>query len=75
MRLRFEKENPQFWEYKRFRKQCMRVYQLRSRKDHRRVDLISDALLFGRLWYDGPSTMDNAIGYAKFSSRSHLLME
>jgi hypothetical protein len=29
-------------------------------------DLISDALPFGRLWYGEP----NAIGYAKFYSRS-----
>ena len=28
----------------------------------------SDALPFGRLWYDTP---DNAIGYAMHSSRSH----
>jgi hypothetical protein len=39
-----------------------------QRKDHRGVDLISDALPFGRLWYDTP---DNAIGYAMHSSRSH----
>src|SRR5215471_3154256 len=32
------------------------------------VDLISDALPFGRLWYD---TLENAIGYAIHSSRSH----
>ena len=32
------------------------------------VDLISDALPFGRLWYDTP---DNAIGYAMHFSRSH----
>jgi hypothetical protein len=32
------------------------------------VDLISDVLPFGRLWYDTP---DNAIGYAMHSSRSH----
>ena len=44
------------------------VYELRPRKDHRGVDLISDALPFGRLWYDSP---DNAIGYAMHSSRSH----
>jgi len=25
-----------------------------SQSIHRGVDLISDALLFGRLWYDGP---------------------
>jgi len=28
------------------------VYEIRSRKDKRGVDLISDALPFGRLWYD-----------------------
>jgi hypothetical protein len=26
------------------------TYEVRSRKDHRGVDLISDALPFGRLW-------------------------
>jgi hypothetical protein len=40
-------------------------------KDKRGVDLISDALPFGRLWYDGPNTISNAIGYAKHHSRSH----
>jgi hypothetical protein len=38
----------------------MHVYEVRPRNDHRGVDLISDALPFGRLWYDGP----NAISYA-----------
>ena len=33
----------------------MHVYEVRPRKDHRGVDLISDALPFGRLWYDGPN--------------------
>ena len=32
------------------------------------VDPISDVLSFGRRWYD---TLDNAIGYAMHSSRSH----
>jgi len=41
---------------------------VRPRKDKRGVHLISDALPFGRLWYDTP---DNAIGYAMHSSRSH----
>ena len=27
------------------------VYEVRPRRDYRRVDLISDALPFGRLWY------------------------
>jgi hypothetical protein len=39
--------------------------------DHRGVDLISDALPFGRLWYGEPDAISNAIGYAKFRSRSH----
>jgi hypothetical protein len=43
-------------------------YEVRPRKDRRGFDLISDALPFGRLWYTAP---DNAIGYAKFYSRSH----
>ena len=38
-------------------------------RDHRRVDLISDALPFGRLWYSEPNAISNAIGYAKFRSR------
>jgi len=29
-------------------------FEIRPRKDHRGVDLISDALPFGRLWYDTP---------------------
>ena len=44
---------------------------MRPRKDHRGVDLISDALPFGRLWYGEPNEVSNAIDYAKFRSRSH----
>ena len=47
------------------------VYEVRPRKDKRGVDLISDALPFGRLWYDGPNAASNAIGYASHYSRSH----
>jgi len=43
-------------------------YQVRARKDKRGVDLISDALAFGRLWYTKP---DDAVDYAKCFSRSH----
>jgi hypothetical protein len=39
-------------------------------QSHRGVDLISDALPFGRLWYAEPNAVSNAIGYAKFRSRS-----
>jgi hypothetical protein len=46
-------------------------YEIRPRKDHRGVDLISDALPFGRLWYGEPNAISNAIGYAKHRSRSH----
>jgi len=49
----------------------MHVYEVRPRKDHRGVDLISDALPFGRLWYGAPNAVANAIGYAMHSSRSH----
>ena len=46
------------------------VYEVRPRKDKRGVDLISDALPFGRLWYGEPNAVSNAIGYAKHRSRS-----
>ena len=32
---------------------------------------MSDALPFGRRWYDGPKVVANAIGYAEHRSRSH----
>jgi hypothetical protein len=45
-------------------------YEIRPRKDHRGVDLISDALAFGRLWYGEPNAVTNATGYAMHDSRS-----
>ena len=47
------------------------VYEIRLRKDKRDFDLIFDVLPFGRLCYGEPSAVANAIGYAKFYSRSH----
>jgi hypothetical protein len=44
-----------------------RFESVRPRKDRRGFDLISEALPFGRLWYDAQGA---AIGYAKFYSRS-----
>jgi len=41
----------------------LHVYEVRPRKDKRGVDLISDALPFGGLWY---SSASDAIDYAKF---------
>ena len=49
----------------------MHVYKVCPRKDHRGADLISDALPFGALRYGEPDAITNAIGYAKFYSRSH----
>jgi hypothetical protein len=46
----------------------MHVYEVRPRKDHRGIDLISGALPFGRLWYE---QVTDAIDHAKFRSRSH----
>jgi hypothetical protein len=40
-------------------------------KNHRGVDLISDALPFGHLWYGELNAVSNAVDYAKFGSRSH----
>jgi hypothetical protein len=34
------------------------------------IDLISDTLPFGRLWYRGEDAINNAVGHAKFYSRS-----
>jgi hypothetical protein len=47
------------------------VYEVRPRKDKRGVDLISEVLPFGRLWYGDTNAIANAIGYAKHYSRSH----
>jgi hypothetical protein len=46
-------------------------YEVRPRKDHRCVDLISDVLPFGRLWYGGPNAVTNGIGYAMHRSCPH----
>jgi hypothetical protein len=42
-------------------------YEVRPRKDHRGVNLISDALPFGLLWY---IEADDDVEYAKFFNRS-----
>ena len=47
------------------------AYEIRPRKDHRGVDLISHAPPFGRLLFCGPNAVSNAIGYAQHCSRSH----
>ena len=44
------------------------VYEVRPCEDKRGVDLISDALPFGRLWY---TQVSDAVDYAEHNSRSH----
>src|SRR5437667_12345095 len=51
--------------------QDMHAYEVRPRSDKRGVDLISNALPFGSLWYGEPDALTNAIGYAKVFSRSN----
>ena len=51
--------------------QTTHVYEAWPRKDHRGVDLISDALPFGALWYAGTNAIGNANGYAQHRSHSH----
>jgi hypothetical protein len=47
------------------------VYEIRPRGDKRGVDLVSDALPYSPLWYRGLNAIGDAIGHAKFYSRSH----
>jgi len=46
------------------------VYEVRPRREKRGVDLVSDALPCGRLWYGEPTAVANAVAYAMFFSRS-----
>jgi len=41
------------------------AYEVRPRRDHRGVDLISDALPFGRLSYGESDAVSDAIGYVQ----------
>jgi hypothetical protein len=44
--------------------------EIRPRKDHLGIDLISDAIPYGGLWYAGTDAASNAVDYAKHRSRS-----
>ncbi len=50
------------------------LYEVRPRKDHRGVDLISNALPFGRLWYGEPDAVSNAIEIRKALASPHRAM-
>ena len=47
-----------------------RENEIQPRKHHRGVDLFSDVLPFGHLWYGEPKAVSNAIAYAKHGGRS-----
>ena len=49
----------------------MHVYKVRPGKDKRGVDLISNVVPFGPLWYGESNAVGNAIGYVEHYSRSH----
>ena len=48
-------------------------YEVCPRSDKRDVDLTSDTLPFGRLWYAEPNAISNAIDYASFSAARMML--
>ena len=50
----------------------MHVYEIRPRKDKRGVDLLSDALPFGRLWYGELNAVVNAIRDTRNSTAVHM---
>ena len=45
-------------------------YEIRPRKDRRGVNLISENLPYGALWYGEPNAVENAASYAKFNAGS-----
>jgi hypothetical protein len=49
----------------------MYSYEVPARRDKRGVNLTSDVLPFGRLWYGGTKAIANALQYAQFYSRLH----
>ena len=46
----------------------LHAYEVRPRRDHRGVNLISNALPLGRLRYVQPNAIENAIDYANHRS-------
>jgi hypothetical protein len=47
------------------------IFEISRRRAMVGFRFVSDALPFGRHWYGEPNAIANAIGYAKFRSRSH----
>ena len=46
------------------------VYEVRPLRNKPGVALISEALPFGRLWFDGPNPISDAVDFAKFYGRA-----
>jgi len=44
------------------------VYEIRPREDRDGLDLISDRLRYGPIWYAGPDAVRRAVAYAKYCS-------
>ena len=51
----------------------MHLYAVRPSKDHRGVDLISDALPFGRLWYGEPNAIATQLTTRSFAAVHTML--
>ncbi len=45
-------------------------YEIRPRKDRRGVNLISEKLPYGVLWYGEPNAVEHAASYAQFNAAS-----
>jgi len=45
------------------------LYEVRARKDHRGLDLISDVLPFGRLWYDKQCDRSPRLQHHRFRAK------
>ena len=46
-------------------------YEVRPRKDTRRIDLIGERLPLGALWFEGPDAIESAVNYARSFSYPH----
>ena len=47
------------------------VYEVRPRKDWHGFDLVGHQVPLGKLRFEGPDAIVDAVNYAKFYSRSH----
>ena len=49
------------------------IYEVRPHKSGDGIELLSDRLRYGPIWYAGPDAVRNAVAYAKYRSlsRSH----